>query len=348
MSSPTLTPSPCAAATDPSLKSATAATGSVPKSSAVGQGPVCQDQPSDSSFKSNEFTEFEREFKKYTEENLRNQTPGKNYSSEVRDDGDQLQEKVELLASWWLASRRVVICTGAGVSTAAGLPDYRGPHGVWTRKLLGDNVEDELTMLDGAVHLRPTVAHEAVARLHAVGRVAFVATTNVDGLHSRAGLPREAISELHGNLFVEECNSCSCRFEREFPVRTASGLFDHETGRSCDSCGGSLRDNIVNFGNTVEHVPSMESEHDRAWVECMKADLVVVLGSSLSVPTACDLPEECLPPRVEKPSGGRLVIVNLQRTPKDDLASLCIHATCDEVMELLEAIVSDSGSTNFS
>ncbi|CAE7670453.1 SRT1, partial [Symbiodinium pilosum] len=105
---------------------------------------------------------------------------------------------------------------------------------------------------------------------------------------------------------------------------------------SCEDCGGELHDTIVNFGNTVEHVPSMEDAHDRTWVHCLKADLVVVLGSSLSVPTACDLPEECLPARDGKPDGGRLVIVNLQRTPKDQLANLRIFAACDDVMAFVE------------
>merc|ERR1711879_574099 len=103
-----------------------------------------------------------------------------------------------------------------------------------------------------------------------------------------------------------------------------------DTKKTCEKCGKqALRDIIVNFGNTVEHVPSMESQYDLAWVNSIKADLFLVLGSSLSVPTACDLPDYC----VEK--GGKVVIVNKQRTPKDDSAALLIHAPCDTVMSLL-------------
>lgn len=256
----------------------------------------------------------------------------------LTEDPCVLEEKLLQLAKLWHAANgKVVVFTGAGFSTAAGLPDYRGPQGLWTLRLQG-KVVDESSLL--AMRPQPTAAHGVLTRLHALGRLAHVATTNVDGLHSLAGLPEHALSELHGNLYTEECSICLARYRREFPVRCATGLRDHLTGRSCESCeGGALRDIIVNFGNTVEEVPSMEAQHDQAWMQCLKAELVVVLGSSLSVPTACDLPEECIAPRFDKPSGGRLVIVNLQRTPKDEIASLSIRARCDEVLLELERLL---------
>ncbi|CAE6952597.1 SIRT7 [Symbiodinium sp. CCMP2592] len=286
----------------------------------------------DTTWKSDEFSEYEREFQSYMQQNLREQMPSQDFASEMLDDRQQLQEKLQQLVALWREARSVVVFTGAGISTAAGLPDYRGPQGVWTRKLRGEAVTD----LDLHQGLEPTEAHRGIARLLKAGLVAFVATTNVDGLHKKAGLPSECLAELHGNSFEEECGKCGSRFERDFVVRTATSLFDHETGRRCEECGGPLRDTIVNFGNTVEQVPSMEAAYDRTWVQCLKADLVVVLGSSLSVPTACDLPEESLPARESKPEGGRLVIVNLQRTPKDDFASLRLYAACDTVMAFVE------------
>jgi NAD-dependent SIR2 family protein deacetylase len=198
-------------------------------------------------------------------------------------------------------------------------------------------VKPQMTKWTLAPHaLKPTSSHLAIRRLLDAGRIHAVITTNVDGLHLASGVPRERLSELHGNACIEECRTCGMRFQRDFVTRTATGLFEHETGRRCDKCGSALYDNVVNFGNTHEHVPSMEAEHDRAWVDCMKADLCVVFGSSLSVQTACDLPEECLAARCDKASGGRLVIVNLQRTPKDDLASMRIFATCDSVLQTIE------------
>lgn len=300
--------------------------------------PQCGD---DSGFLSREFLEYEGAFRAYTSENLRSQDPEQDFMAVHRDAEGELRSKVARLAEWWRAARHVVVFTGAGVSTAAGLPDYRGPEGLWTRKLRGEAVSEE-SLLGAAGGSAPTRAHAALARLHGAGLLAHVATTNVDGLHCRAGLPREVLSELHGNLFVEECGACGARFERSHPVRTAAGLFEHGTGNACEACGGPLRDIIVNFGNTFEHVPSMEAEHDRAWMETRNADLVVVLGSSLSVPTACDLPEECIPARYQAPNGGRLVIVNLQKTPKDPLAALCIYSSCDDVTAAIEdALLAD-------
>lgn len=289
----------------------------------------------DSTFESSEFEEYEREFKQYTAENLRTLAPEVDFASELQDDSDTLRSKLLTLAAWWREARHVVVFTGAGISTAAGLPDYRGPQGIWTRKIRGEGADDGIAMFTPG-SLTPTLAHQVVVRLFESGHVASVVTTNVDGLHLASGFPRGALSELHGNACIEECRVCSARFTRDYVTRVATSLFEHATGRQCEHCGEALYDNIVNFGNTFEHVPSMEAEHDRAWVECMKADLCVVLGSSLSVQTACDLPEECLAPRCDKPAGGRLVVVNLQRTPKDTLASLSIFATSDTVLSAVE------------
>jgi len=291
--------------------------------------------PDDSCFKSKEFEEFEHEFRRYTNENLRTSLPGIDFVSERNDSDELLHTKIRTLAAWIQDARRTVVFTGAGISTAAGLPDYRGLKGIWTRKIQGEVVDDSVdSYAPGTVE--PTYAHNAVARLFAAGHVVSIVTTNVDGLHKQSGLSPECIIELHGNACIEECRACDARFERNFSTRTATGLFEHATGRLCENCSEPLFDNIVNFGNTFEHVPSMEMQHDRAWIECMKADLVIVLGSSLSVPTACDLPEECLPPRMDKPNGGKLVIVNWQLTPKDEIASLRLFGSCDEVLHGLE------------
>jgi len=287
-------------------------------------------------WRSKEYEEYELEFQKYVEQNLQNQMPAEDFATEHWDDCEVLQGKLKELQVLCQNAEHIVVFTGAGISTSAGLPDYRGPTGVWTKKLKGELVNDDLGLDES---LRPSLAHMVIARLHSRGVIKFVATTNVDDLHGKSGLPQDSLAELHGNSFVEECEKCLKRYKRNFVTRTATGLFEHRTGRYCD-CGGPLRDIIVNFGNTFEHVPSMEAKHDAAWVQCLKADVVLVLGSSLSVPTACDLPEECLEPRDGKPDGGKLVIVNLQRTPKDALASLRLFASCDDVMAFLEEALS--------
>jgi len=296
---------------------------------------------SDSVFASAEFQEYEREFRQYCADNLRSHNPQTDFDSIRRDSAEDLAAKLAVLSQWWRSAAHVVVFTGAGISTSSGLPDYRGPSGIWTRKVRGETVSESLDLRG----IEPTPAHGALTRLYQAGKLALVATTNDDSLHGKAGLPKHALVELHGNLFVEECAQCGARYERPFKVRTATGLFEHATGRPCEKCGGPLRDNLVNFGNTFEHVPSMEAEHDRAWVAMLKADLVVVLGSSLSVPTACDLPEECIPPREAKPAGGRLVIVSFQNTPKDPLAALHIFAPCDDVMAAVEAALLPAAPT---
>lgn len=285
---------------------------------------------------SKEYEEYELEFQKYVSQNLQNQSPAEDFATEHWDDAEVLRGKLRQLQCLCQNANYIVVFTGAGISTSAGLPDYRGPRGLWTRKLKGERVSDDLTLDDS---WQPSSAHMAIARLHRNGFIKFIATTNVDDLHGKSGVPKDSLAELHGNSFVEECEKCLKSYKRSFVTRTATGLFEHHTGRYCQ-CGGPLRDTIVNFGNTFEHVPSMEDQHDAAWVHCLKADLVLVLGSSLSVPTACDLPEECLEPREGKQDGGKLVIVNLQRTPKDSLASLRIFASCDDVMAFLEEAVS--------
>lgn len=293
-------------------------------------------KPGECTWTSKEYEEYELEFQKYVSQNLQNQSPAEDFATEHWDDAEVLRGKLRLLQCLCQNANYIVVFTGAGISTSAGLPDYRGPQGVWTRKLKGERVSDDLGLDDS---WQPSSAHMAIARLHSKGFIKFVATTNVDDLHGKSGVPEDSLAELHGNSFVEECEKCLQRYKRSFVTRSATGLFEHHTGRYCQ-CGGPLRDTIVNFGNTFEHVPSMEDQHDAAWVHCLKADLVLVLGSSLSVPTACDLPEECLEPREGKQDGGKLVIVNLQRTPKDFLASLKIFASCDDVMAFLEEALS--------
>ncbi|CAK9099609.1 unnamed protein product [Durusdinium trenchii] len=324
----------------------------------------------DSTWTSKEYEEYELEFKSYMQQNLQTLSPAEDFATEHRDDPEELQRKLQDLLELCKEANYIVVFTGAGISTSIGLPDYRGPQGVWTRKLKGELVSDDLG-LERSAQLQPSRSHWAISRLHQNGFIKFVSSTNVDGLHLKSGLPKACLAELHGNSYVEECESCLKPFHRSFVTRTATGLFDHrtgrclcldeypfsrsgvpeaitifshshfsrldnDTGRYCELCGGPLRDIIVNFGNTFEHVPSMEAQHDAAWLHCLKADLVLVLGSSLSILTACDLPEECLEARDGKPDGGKMVIVNLQRTPKDPLASLRIFAPCDEVMAFLE------------
>lgn len=159
---------------------------------------------------------------------------------------------------------------------------------------------------------------------------------NVDGLHTRSGLSHDQVSELHGNVFAEFCDKCKKRYDRDFDVQ---GMGLKLTGRKCDDqkCHGKLRDFVLDWDDVVP-----ENEVARTTRHLEDADLVLCLGTSLRVAPAADLPERVLE------HGGKMVLVNLQSTPKDDLASLLIHARCDDVMrqviEKLNMKVSQSAS----
>ncbi|XP_019615627.1 PREDICTED: NAD-dependent protein deacetylase sirtuin-7-like [Branchiostoma belcheri] len=246
---------------------------------------------------------------------------------EVEDPPEVLCRKASELATAVQQARHLVVYTGAGISTAASIPDYRGPNGVWTLLQQGRPVETR-SLTDA----QPTVTHMALARLHQEGYVKHVVSQNCDGLHLRSGLPRQALSEVHGNMYIEVCTECDPELEyiRLFDVTERTSLHRHMTDRSCHACGEPLRDSIVHFGerSCLEQPHNWEDAMDNA----KKADTILCLGSSLKVLKRYS----CLwgKTRVlhKRP---KLFIVNLQWTPKDDNATLKIHGKCDELMVLL-------------
>lgn len=145
----------------------------------------------------------------------------------------------------------------------------------------------------------------------------------MDGLHRKSGVPPELTSELHGNTNLEICQKCKKHYLRDFRVRTALKTHDHATGRKCDNktCNGNLRDSIINFGENLD-----DKIIDAGFSWGKKSDLCIALGSSLRVTPAADIPVETVH------NGGKLVIVNLQKTPLDSMACLRINALIDDVM----------------
>ncbi|XP_063056109.1 NAD-dependent protein deacetylase sirtuin-7 [Engraulis encrasicolus] len=251
----------------------------------------------------------------------------KRKQEEMYDSTEELQLKVKQLAEAMQMSKSLVIYTGAGISTAASIPDYRGPDGVWTRLKRGLPVS--VTDLSQA---EPTFTHMCIKMLHEEKLVQHVVSQNCDGLHLRSGFPRQNLSELHGNMFIEVCTSCTPTREyiRLFDVTERTAKHRHATGRQCGECGGDLRDTIVHFGErgTLDWPLNWNGAIDAA----EHCDAILCLGSSLKVLKKYPRLWCMTRPASRRP---RLYIVNLQWTPKDDMASLKIHGKCDVVMSLL-------------
>uniref|UniRef100_A0A8C0Q8V4 protein acetyllysine N-acetyltransferase n=2 Tax=Canis lupus familiaris TaxID=9615 RepID=A0A8C0Q8V4_CANLF len=217
---------------------------------------------------------------------------------EIFDPPEELERKVWELAQLVWQSSNVVFHTGAGISTASGIPDFRGPHGVWTMEERGLAPKFDTTFESA----RPTQTHMALVQLERVGLLRFLVSQNVDGLHVRSGFPRDKLAELHGNMFVEECVKCKTQYVRDTVVGSM-GL--RATGRLC----------------TVAKARGLRA--------CRNADLSITLGTSLQIRPSGNLP------LATKRRGGRLVIVNLQPTKHDRHADLRIHGYVDEVMTRL-------------
>jgi len=244
---------------------------------------------------------------------------------ELYDADDVLAEKVDALAEMVRSSRHFVAFTGAGISTSAGIPDFRGPDGKWTREAKGMEPLKGVSIVDAF----PTQTHMAFVELYNRGVLKYLISQNCDGLHRRSGLPASAISELHGNCWVEICEDCGQQHFRDFKcmrIVREGGVkcpTDHFTGRFC-SCGGRLLNSTIDFGQDLPHKPLERAEqHSR------QADLHLACGSSLRVTPACDQPKNT------SKKGGKLVIVNLQKTPLTAMADMQIYAKTDTVMEML-------------
>jgi NAD-dependent deacetylase len=235
-------------------------------------------------------------------------------------------------------ARRIVALTGAGISTDSGIPDFRGPQGVWTLNPKAERMSDiryyvadpEVRRLSWQSRLahpawtaEPNAGHRALATLERTGRLHALVTQNIDGLHQRAGHDPERVIEVHGTLHRAVCLRCDAR---QPMAAVLDRLRAGEEDPPCHRCGGILKSDTISFGQAL--VPQAI---DRAFRAAAEADLLLAIGSTLQVyPIASVVP-------VAKDAGGSLVIVNRDPTPFDDIADVVLRESISEVLPALIA-----------
>ncbi|MBN2496003.1 MAG: hypothetical protein JXR96_15530 [Deltaproteobacteria bacterium] len=237
--------------------------------------------------------------------------------------------RIELGASWIAASEDIVVFTGAGISTDSGIPDFRGPDGVWTRRDAG--LPPPSWKVPPSL-VRPNAGHLAIADLQALGKLRFLISQNVDNLHLASGIQPDRLAELHGNGSLMKCMDCDRRYTREDigwdEARFGKAYRSSEpvAGQPVCACGGRIISSVVNFGDPMP-IREMEeaAEHARA------CDLFIAAGSSLLVSPANEFPILALR------AGARLVIINREPTPIDDHAQLLFREGISQVLPDLVA-----------
>jgi len=243
-------------------------------------------------------------------------------------------EDVTRVAEWVRGADRVTVLTGAGISTDSGIPDYRGPNGVWTRNpeaarlsTLQDYVADpevrrrswQARRAHSAWTAEPNAAHCALVDLEKTGRLTAIVTQNVDGLHQRAGSTN--VIEVHGTIWWAECLTCMVRT----PMADELARIDDEPDPPCRQCGGILKSATISFGQQLD--PDVIRAAAAAARDC---ELFLAIGSSLTVHPAAGLCD------VAVGAGALLVVVNAEPTPYDDLAQAVLR---DPIGEILPALV---------
>ena len=241
----------------------------------------------------------------------------------------------EELSAYLAAARRVVVFTGAGISTESGIPDFRSPGGVWSRMkpiYYDEFVSDPAKRREawdrvfngsaGWVGKAPNAGHHAVARLVARGKVSAVITQNVDNLHQQSGVPAAQVVELHGNASYATCLDCGLRHELEVLKQSYLGRDEVPV---CRECSGLVKTATISFGQAMPREPMRRAEE-----ETLACDLFLVLGSSLVVYPAAGFP------LLAKQNGARLIIVNREPTEQDSYADLVLH---DEIGPTMTAAV---------
>lgn len=251
------------------------------------------------------------------------------------------QQRIERVAAWLRESSRVVVLTGAGISTESGIPDFRGPQGIWTRNPGAERmatlqhylanrdarVRAWRNRLDGSNWLdaAPNAGHIAIANLERKGKLHTLVTQNIDGLHLKAGSSAARTIEIHGNIRDFVCMGCGERGPIQAVLdRVRAG----EDDPPCRGCGGILKSATISFGQDL-----VREDLERAELAASECDCFLAAGTSLTVYPVALLPEMALR------NGARLVILNIQDTPYDTIAHEVIHEPIGDVLpRIVDAI----------
>ena len=242
---------------------------------------------------------------------------------------DPISKARELIQS----SEKILAFCGAGLSTESGIPDFRSPGGLWSRYDPKDFYFDRILNNEKAREIywkmsteawdlirdaKPNQGHLALKRLEDQGRLLCIVTQNIDHLHHKAGNSEDKIIEIHGTAVTVSCLQCGKRLPRdEIHERVKAGV----RVPYCDSCGGILKPDTISFGQ-----PMPQDKMQKALQYARMCDLCLVLGSSLVVYPAADIPMEAIR------NGAKIIIINRDSTPLDSYADVVINASIGEVL----------------
>jgi NAD-dependent deacetylase len=250
-------------------------------------------------------------------------------------------QEIELISQRIIDSEYFIALTGAGISTESGIPDYRSKGGIWekfqpvyidefmrSREARIKYWSRKVELYPDLMNAQPNAAHRGLAELYKLGFLKSIITQNIDGLHQKAGMPDDAIIELHGNNFRVRCMSC----DRISSIHEAQQRFESgDLAPECE-CGGYLKPDTISFGQSLR--PDVLTQ---AYRQCDLCSLMLVIGSTLKVQPAAGLPSTA------KQNGAFLAMINLSETPCDhtfdviikEKAGIVVQAIVDKIKEIV-------------
>lgn len=253
---------------------------------------------------------------------------------------DALNAKLAEVCDWFAHAERIAVLSGAGISTDSGIPDFRGPKGLWTKNPEAEKMATlDVYLSDPEVRKRswqwrleteenkrsPNAGHRALVDLERTGRLDTLVTQNVDGLHQAAGSSPDRVVEIHGTLQEVQCMRCDDRAPMANALRR---VIDGEEDPPCRSCGGILKSATISFGQGL-----VATDLERAQHAAETTDLLLAVGTTLAVyPIAAMVP-------VAHQAGARIVIVNGESTEMDSMANAVLNGSISEILPRLVSSV---------